>query len=200
MDFLKSKERSKKRYMINFKENWQMGNVEALNPMGFSLHFQFCLGYDTGTCPRAACKAKPTECTISSLRTSVRKWSNTLYSNRKTYIMYDLCSYSLLSVRVYLNSQILHKSSSCSTSTACSPAQPLGSQLSPVAFLCGGSKLHKLTLNHSSENILKVYSNFRLQCMLPTEQLHIQKHQSILCKMKPAIARPRQNGIGLNPY
>lgn len=37
-----------------------MGNVEALNPKGFSQCFQFCLGYDTGTCLIAVRWAKPT--------------------------------------------------------------------------------------------------------------------------------------------
>lgn len=50
-----------------------MGNAEALNPKGFSPHFQFCLGYDIGTCLIAVCWAKLTECTISILNISVGK-------------------------------------------------------------------------------------------------------------------------------
>lgn len=79
--FKKSKERSENRYVVNFKEKWQMGNVEALNPKGFSQRFQFCLGYDTGTCLIAVRWAKPTNAQNPALAFQLENKVLTLYNS-----------------------------------------------------------------------------------------------------------------------
>ena len=157
-----------------------MRNDGASNPKGFSPHFQFCLGYDIATCFIGVCWAKPTEHTISILNISVGKWSNNiLYSiNRKTHIQCIIYVYSFSSwAQVLINPEIpgqilllLHHQG---------PFPTTGSE-QPVSFASGKSKLHKpcsfhiLTLNPSSNNILKAYSNCCLKGKPSKEEQHIK--------------------------